>query len=286
MVVDLGIGGGLILRSAGSAGGLDIIAVILNKYYNIGVGKFFMAFNCVLFAFVLAKYSADIFVASILLVFIASKALDFFLTFFNQRKVVYVISDHSQCIAQKVVAQDSQDSPAEGVVAPVKAEMMAPCPYGEEVFAKRQAFMTENRELRKQIAMKKAEIDALMHAESPDAQLVAKATGELFDLKTDMQAKAQEVGLPPRMGKGGTGDTTEVYFGHEYTGKNMEFAALMEPQNIAIQERAEGLRRQEMSTPSTLALEKETNPFLRCNSSSLVQSLQEREGKVLTDPLA
>jgi len=95
----VGAGGGIILRSIGSSGGLDIVAIILNKYYNIGIGKFFMFFNCVLFAFVFAEHSADVFVASILLVFISSKALDYFLTFFNQRKVVYVISDRNTDIA-------------------------------------------------------------------------------------------------------------------------------------------------------------------------------------------
>lgn len=100
-----GAGSGIILRSIGSSGGLDIIAIILLKYYNIGIGKFFMAFNTVLFTFVVAEYSADIFVASVLLVFIAAKSLDYFLAFFNERKVVYVISDFSEMIAQKVTEE-------------------------------------------------------------------------------------------------------------------------------------------------------------------------------------
>ncbi len=98
-----GAGSGIILRTLGSAGGLDIVAIILNKYLNLGVGKFYMLFNCVLFSFVIASYSADIFVASILLVFISSKALDYFLSLFNQRKVVYVISDFSEEIADVVI---------------------------------------------------------------------------------------------------------------------------------------------------------------------------------------
>lgn len=101
----VGAGGGIILRSIGSSGGLDIVAIILNRYYNIGIGKFFMFFNCVLFAVVFAQYSADVFVASILLVFISSKALDYFLTFFNQRKVVYVISDRSPDIAAVITEE-------------------------------------------------------------------------------------------------------------------------------------------------------------------------------------
>lgn len=98
-----GAGAGIILRTLGSAGGLDIVAIILNKYFNLGIGKFYMTFNCVLFAFVMASYSADIFVASILLVFISSKSLDYFLSLFNQRKVVYVISDFSEEIGDVVI---------------------------------------------------------------------------------------------------------------------------------------------------------------------------------------
>lgn len=97
-----GAGSGIILRSIGSAGGLDIVAIILNKKYNLGVGKFYMAFNFSLFALVIASYSADIFIASILLVFISAKAMDYFQSLFNQRKVVYVISDYTEEIADQV----------------------------------------------------------------------------------------------------------------------------------------------------------------------------------------
>lgn len=100
-----GAGSGIILRSIGSSGGLDIAAIIINKYFNVGIGKFFMAYNCVLFAVVFAGYGADILVASILLVFITSKALDFFLTFFNERKVVYVISDIGEIIGEAVTSK-------------------------------------------------------------------------------------------------------------------------------------------------------------------------------------
>ncbi len=98
-----GAGSGMILRSLGSAGGLDIVAIIFNKYFNLGVGKFYMMFNTVLFVFVMTGYGADIFIASILLIFISAKSLDYFLSLFNQRKVVYVISDLSEEIADVVI---------------------------------------------------------------------------------------------------------------------------------------------------------------------------------------
>ena len=97
-----GAGTGIILRSIGSAGGLDILAVILLRHFNLGVGKTYMAFNIFLFSMVLAQYSADIFIASIILTFVTANAVNYVLTLANQRKIAYVISDHSQQIAQEV----------------------------------------------------------------------------------------------------------------------------------------------------------------------------------------
>ncbi len=100
-----GAGGGIVLRSLGSAGGLDIVAVIVNKYFNIGIGKVSLIFNCILFSLLISTYGADIFIASIILVFVSSSSLDYFLSLFNQRKVVYVVSDKSTEMA-KMVTQE------------------------------------------------------------------------------------------------------------------------------------------------------------------------------------
>lgn len=98
-----GAGAGILLRSLGSAGGLDILAIIASKYFNLGIGKFYLIFNCSLFCFVVTSYSADIVIASVILIFIMSNSLDYFLSLFNQRKITYVISDQSQEIARKVM---------------------------------------------------------------------------------------------------------------------------------------------------------------------------------------
>ncbi|MCP4340465.1 MAG: YitT family protein [Desulfobulbaceae bacterium] len=100
-----GSGFGIILRSLGSAGGLDVIAIILNKYFNIGIGKTFLMFNLALFSLVISNYGADIVIASIILTFITSNSLDYFLSLFNQRKIVYVISDFSEEIAQTIMKE-------------------------------------------------------------------------------------------------------------------------------------------------------------------------------------
>ncbi|MGD9949254.1 MAG: YitT family protein [Desulfobulbus sp.] len=98
-----GTGAGVTLRSLGSAGGLDIAAIMLNTRFNIGVGKVYLLFNLILFTLTISFYSPDIFIASIILVFISSTMVDYILSLFNQRKIVYVISDQNEKIAKTFI---------------------------------------------------------------------------------------------------------------------------------------------------------------------------------------
>lgn len=72
-------------------------------------------------------------------------------------------------------------------------------------------------------------------------------------------------------------DETRVYCGHEYTASNLAFARHLEPGSVAIVERmteVEALRaRGQASLPSTIGIERETNPFLRCGSPELRATL-------------
>ena len=85
-------------------------------------------------------------------------------------------------------------------------------------------------------------------------------------------------------------DSTRVYCGHEYTQKNLEFAAELEPGNDALVRRrkeVERLReRGEPTVPTTIAIEKATNPFLRSDSLELRRSVAARVAGVGDDPVA
>lgn len=70
-------------------------------------------------------------------------------------------------------------------------------------------FFKDTRPLRKEMAMKRAEKKALMRSDNPDAQAVARLTGELFDLRVSMQDKAEEAGVEQYVGPGRMG-----YMGH------------------------------------------------------------------------
>ncbi len=72
-------------------------------------------------------------------------------------------------------------------------------------------------------------------------------------------------------------DDTLIYCGHEYTQGNALFALSIEPDNSQLAERAKQVdtlrQRGEPTIPSTLGLERETNPFLRPASPGLQAAL-------------
>lgn len=81
-------------------------------------------------------------------------------------------------------------------------------------------------------------------------------------------------------------DETVIYCAHEYTQSNAAFAMTVEPQNEALVARVkeiDALRAKgEPTVPTTIALEKQTNPFLRPTSPMLQETL----GMVGADPVA
>ncbi len=67
---------------------------------------------------------------------------------------------------------------------------------------------------------------------------------------------------------------TKLFFGHEYTLKNLEFSLSVEPQNSSAAQRLKILQEEGgITTPTTLKAENETNPFLRCSSKNICNNL-------------
>jgi hydroxyacylglutathione hydrolase len=75
---------------------------------------------------------------------------------------------------------------------------------------------------------------------------------------------------------------TRVYCAHEYTLANIRFALAVEPDNADLQRRARdaaALREQgEPTVPSTIALERATNPFLRSDAPAIRAAACARAG--------
>ena len=68
---------------------------------------------------------------------------------------------------------------------------------------------------------------------------------------------------------------TKIYFGHEYTLTNLKFAERVEPGNERIREYVEECQTKQkkggFTTPSTLAVELEMNPFLRVDEPEIIR---------------
>lgn len=101
--VIIGAGAGMVLRSLGSNGGLDIAGVILYQKFNIGLGKFFFFYNVFLFSCSFMSLDTDLVIASMIAVFITSMTMDYCLALFNQRKMALVISEKPEQIADQVM---------------------------------------------------------------------------------------------------------------------------------------------------------------------------------------
>lgn len=81
-------------------------------------------------------------------------------------------------------------------------------------------------------------------------------------------------------------EDTLVFCAHEYTLANLRFALEVEPGNATLRERyqqAQAMRAEGTPTvPSTIAMERATNPFLRCDSPEIRGSLA-RAGRIAVD---
>lgn len=93
--------------------------------------------------------------------------------------------------------------------------------------------------------------------------LFAMGCGRLFEgSPADMFANMQRYAAMP--------DETVVYCGHEYTQSNGRYALVAEPDNQAIVDRmrdVDALREKgEATVPTTIGLERATNPFLRATT--------------------
>ncbi|MEW6313698.1 MAG: hydroxyacylglutathione hydrolase [Pseudomonadota bacterium] len=107
--------------------------------------------------------------------------------------------------------------------------------------------------------------------------------GRLFEgTPQQMYASLQKLAALP--------DDTRVCCAHEYTLVNLRFALSIEPDNAALHRRlAEAQHQRELglpTLPSTIALEKRTNPFLRCHDSAIVAAVTRYDGTAPTSPQA
>jgi len=85
-------------------------------------------------------------------------------------------------------------------------------------------------------------------------------------------------------------DETKIYCAHEYTLANIEFAKTVDPDNLTLLELEKACRQKQASNiatlPSSIAIEKAVNPFLRCDQRSVIACASQHAGRQLKDPIS
>jgi uncharacterized membrane-anchored protein YitT (DUF2179 family) len=100
-----GAGSGVILKSVGSAGGTDILSVILLKRFSVRVGTTVLAFNTGVLIAASIFSSLESALYTLIYLYVSSHILNLVVTGLSQRKAVFIISSRSEEIRGEILRQ-------------------------------------------------------------------------------------------------------------------------------------------------------------------------------------
>lgn len=98
-----GIGYGIIFRNDGSSGGLDIVAAIVKKYYSLNMGGVIFGINCLIMTVSAFMFGVMPAMYTLISMFMSATLTDRVIAGFNHRKVVILISEETEKIAEAII---------------------------------------------------------------------------------------------------------------------------------------------------------------------------------------
>jgi uncharacterized membrane-anchored protein YitT (DUF2179 family) len=101
----LGAGSGIILKSLGSAGGTDILSVILLQRFSIRLGPTVLAFNTLVLTAAALLFSLEDALYTLIYLFVSTKVVDLVVTGLSQRKAVFIISPEWEKICPRILKE-------------------------------------------------------------------------------------------------------------------------------------------------------------------------------------
>ncbi len=101
----LGAGVGVALRSLGSTGGADILAVICKEKFNMSMGSFEFWFNSIGFIGGFLFLDISIVLYSIAMTFVIALGIEYVMGMFSERKMVIIISEKHDEIRQEILVK-------------------------------------------------------------------------------------------------------------------------------------------------------------------------------------
>jgi uncharacterized membrane-anchored protein YitT (DUF2179 family) len=100
-----GIGSGMIFRVNGSAGGLDVVAAIMKKYYALNMGFVGFAANCAIMLIAAALFGVKLAMFTLISMFVSANITDKVIEGFNHKKTAIIISDNADAIAKSILQE-------------------------------------------------------------------------------------------------------------------------------------------------------------------------------------
>ena len=99
----LGTGSGIILKSFGSAGGTDILAVILLQRFSVRLGTTRLAFNALVLAAAALLFSLQGALYTLIYLYVSAQIVDLVVTGLSQRKAIFIISPQWREISRGIL---------------------------------------------------------------------------------------------------------------------------------------------------------------------------------------
>ena len=100
-----GIGVGIVVKMGGAIDGSEMLAVWMNKHFNVPISTFLLAINAVIFIFVAILFSIEQAMFSLAIFYIVTKMIDFILDGINQGKSVMIISGKNKEIGDLLMKE-------------------------------------------------------------------------------------------------------------------------------------------------------------------------------------
>jgi uncharacterized membrane-anchored protein YitT (DUF2179 family) len=98
-----GAGGGIILKSFGSAGGMDVLSIILFKRFSIRLGTSILILNGLILSLAACVFSIEEALYTLIFLFVSTQVLNVVVYGLSQRKAVYIISPHWEKIHRRIM---------------------------------------------------------------------------------------------------------------------------------------------------------------------------------------
>ncbi len=100
-----GVGAGVILKSLGSSGGLDILSVMLLKLFSIRIGTTILAFNSIVLAAGAILFSLEGALYTLIFIYVSSYMINLVVSGLSKRKAAFIISSQWRRISDEIIAK-------------------------------------------------------------------------------------------------------------------------------------------------------------------------------------